>query len=169
MNGQAPAQMTADETSRLAEAGNGILYCVLVLAQHGEKHLRMRIVRRHLDFSDRDHSHAWVFQLERDDLGQIALDLVGDAQSASGDGFAMFGHAKRNRQLYKFVCRSSGRWNTVSVNNVTIIGIRRLTPVDSGFHRDGSMIFIASQSTSDFLDFKHFQLIALLDVVEILQ
>jgi len=45
-----------------------------------------------LHFGDRDHADARVLQFVGDDLGEVALDLVGDAEAAGGDVFAVFGH-----------------------------------------------------------------------------
>ena len=49
--------------------------------QHAEKHLGVGVVRRHFHRLDRHHPHPRVFQLARDELGQIALDLIGDRKS----------------------------------------------------------------------------------------
>ena len=43
----------------------------------------MRVVGRHLDRMQRHHADARILQLA-DQLGQITLDLVGDAEAAVG-------------------------------------------------------------------------------------
>ena len=44
--------------------------------QQAEKHLGVGVIGRNLNRLQRDHANAWVFQLTRDQLGQIALDLL---------------------------------------------------------------------------------------------
>lgn len=92
MNGQAVTELATYITGSCSQASYRILDLFLVIAQHSEKHFGMRVIRRDLHFGNRDHPDARVFQLERDDFRQIALDLVCDAQTASGDGFTVFGH-----------------------------------------------------------------------------
>jgi hypothetical protein len=66
-----------------------------------EEHLGMRVVGRDLDRVERDHAHPRVFELARNQLGQIALDLIGHAEAAVGgaeDFFAGRGlHGARRR------------------------------------------------------------------------
>jgi hypothetical protein len=90
MDGQAAAQLAANETGRLAQAGHSVLYRFLIVTQHREKHFGMSVVRRDLYFRDRNHPDARVFQFERDNLRQIALDLVRNAEAACRNGFAVF-------------------------------------------------------------------------------
>src|SRR5450830_129179 len=95
MNGQTTAQLTTQETGSLGQAGKRVLNGLLVVFQRRKENLGMRIVRRHLHFSDRDHPHTRVLQLECDDFRQIALNLIGDAQTAPWNGFAVFCHAEK--------------------------------------------------------------------------
>jgi ribosomal protein S14 len=92
MDVQAVTELAAYVTRSCTQARYRILDLILVIAQHREEHFGVRIIRRDLHFGNRDHPDARVFQLERDDFRQIALDLICDAQTASWDGFTMFGH-----------------------------------------------------------------------------
>ena len=49
----------------------------------------MRVVGRDLDGVDRDHADARIFQIANQ-LGHIALDLVGDAEATVGNGSFVF-------------------------------------------------------------------------------
>ena len=79
----------------VAQPSSGFVECCLagprVAPQQREVDLRMRIVGRDLDGIERDHADPRVLQLA-DQLGQIALDLVGDAETAVGDRAFVFGH-----------------------------------------------------------------------------
>ena len=57
-----------------------------VTRQQAEEHLGMGIVGRHLDALNGHHANTRVFQLARDQLGQITLDLIGDLEGTIGCG-----------------------------------------------------------------------------------
>jgi hypothetical protein len=72
--------------------------------EHREEHGRVRVVGRHLDGVDRDHADARILQVA-DQLGDVALDLVGDAKAAVRDRWFVshdlfsFGSNKNPRRL----------------------------------------------------------------------
>lgn len=79
VNVQALEQAIAQETCRLVEAFGT---CFGVAVEHTEVHLSMRVIGRDLHALQGDHAHARIFQFARDQLGQIALDLVGHFETA---------------------------------------------------------------------------------------
>ncbi len=81
VNVQALEQAIAQETCRLVEAF-GTRFGVAV--EHAEVHFGMGVVGRNFHPLQRDHAHARIFQFARDQLGQIALDLVGHFETAVG-------------------------------------------------------------------------------------
>ena len=80
---QALDQVVGQEAGGLVQGLRGLLG---VPHQDAEEHLGVRVVRRHLHGVDRHHPHPRVLQLARDDLRQVALDLVGDLEAAVGGG-----------------------------------------------------------------------------------
>jgi hypothetical protein len=79
---QSPEQAIAQVTRRLVQRGLAVLG---VPHQQGEEHLGMGVVWRHLDGDDRQHADARILQLA-DQLGQVALDLVGDPKTPVRNG-----------------------------------------------------------------------------------
>jgi hypothetical protein len=53
--------------------------------EDGEENLRVRLVPGYFHAGEGDHADARVAKLEPDDLGELALDLVGDS-GAAGSG-----------------------------------------------------------------------------------
>jgi hypothetical protein len=141
MDGQAPTQLSANEAGGLAQACQGIFHRFRIIVQRGEKYFRVRVIRRHLHFGNRDHADPRVFQFIGNDFRKIALDLVGTAHAAARNGFAVFSHDENRTLLLLF----SGRLQYCN---------RPPKPL---------------QRTRDFLYLENFQLIADLDVIEVLQ
>ncbi len=73
VNVQAFKEPTAQKTSGLIQRHCALLW---ITYQDTKKHLGMGVVWRDLNGLDRDHPHARVFQLARNELRQIPLDLV---------------------------------------------------------------------------------------------
>jgi hypothetical protein len=80
---QALEQAVAQEAGGLVQRFGGLFR---VAREQAEEHLGVRVVGRHLDGLDRHHAHPRVLQLARDQLRQIALDLVGNLEAAVGGG-----------------------------------------------------------------------------------
>ncbi|OQC10769.1 MAG: hypothetical protein BWX79_01312 [Alphaproteobacteria bacterium ADurb.Bin100] len=57
-----------------------------IAGEQAEEHLGVGVIRRDLDGLERDHADPRVFQLARDQIRQIALDLVGHLEGAIGLG-----------------------------------------------------------------------------------
>jgi hypothetical protein len=57
-----------------------------IAGEQAEEHLGVGVIRRDLDGLERDHADPRVFQLARDQVRQIALDLVGHLEGAIGLG-----------------------------------------------------------------------------------
>ena len=57
-----------------------------IAGEQAEEHLGVGVIRRDLDGLERDHADPRVFQLARDQIRQIALDLVGHLEGAIGQG-----------------------------------------------------------------------------------
>jgi hypothetical protein len=52
------------------------------IANQREKNFRMAIVGSHFDIRERDHANTRVLDFEPDQVGKLALDLLGHAQGA---------------------------------------------------------------------------------------
>jgi hypothetical protein len=55
---------------------------VFLAGQMREKNLGMREIRRHFDRCDRDHADARILDVEPQQIGKLALDLIADALRA---------------------------------------------------------------------------------------
>ena len=83
----APPGASADETVGCVKASR-VLQSVIdeeivaFAAQRRVENLRMRIVMAHFNAGQSEHADAWIFKLVTDQIRQLALDLVGDAQRA---------------------------------------------------------------------------------------
>ena len=55
---------------------------VLLAGQMGEKNLGVREVGRHLDRGDGHHADARILDVEPQQIGELALDLIADALRA---------------------------------------------------------------------------------------
>ena len=92
MNAQSLTQLITQKSGSGLQAFECVLQSGWVIDQRGEKNLRMRVIWRELDFSQRDHANARIFEFHGDQFGEITLDLIGDALASGGDGFAVLGH-----------------------------------------------------------------------------
>jgi hypothetical protein len=79
---QSLEQTIAQKSGRFIQAGRAFSR---VADQHRKVDLGMGVVGRDLHVVDRDHANAGVFEVA-DQLAQIALDLVGNADAAVGYG-----------------------------------------------------------------------------------
>jgi hypothetical protein len=55
---------------------------VLGTGQMREKNLGVREIRRHFDRGDRDHADPRILDVESQQIGKLALDLIADALRA---------------------------------------------------------------------------------------
>ena len=92
MDMQPPPKLAANITSSRRQAGYGILDRIWTIVEHGKKYFCMRVVGRDLNFCNRDHADARIFQFKSDNFREIPLNLIGNAQTARGKGFTIFGH-----------------------------------------------------------------------------
>ena len=92
MNAQSLTQLITQKSGSGLQAFECVLHSGWVIDQRGEKNLRMRVIWRELDFSQRDHADARIFEFHGDQFGEITLDLIGDALASGGDRFAVLGH-----------------------------------------------------------------------------
>ncbi len=83
MNMQTLEQTIAQKARCRIQALSGLFG---IARQDTEIDLGVRVIGRDLNRIDRDHAHTRVFQLACNQLGQITLDLVGDAKPAIGNG-----------------------------------------------------------------------------------
>ncbi len=58
-----------------------------VAREHAEIDLGVGVVGRELNRLQRHQPHARVFELARNELAQVALNLIGDLEAAVGGGF----------------------------------------------------------------------------------
>ena len=79
MNVKSFEQAVSQEARSLVERQFTLLR---IANQYAEEHLRMSVVWRHFNRLDRHHAHARIFQFARDQLLQIALDLIRDLEAA---------------------------------------------------------------------------------------
>jgi signal transduction histidine kinase len=89
---QALAEQVAQVAGRLGQALQGLLDLFRAILEQREIDLRVRVVRGQLDLADGHHADARILQFEGDQFRQILLDLVGNAQTALGNAFAVFCH-----------------------------------------------------------------------------
>lgn len=148
MDVQTPAQFIAHVTGGSCQTLQRVLHGVRLVVQDREENLCVCVIRRDLDFRDRHHADTRVFQLEGDDFRQIALDLILHALTAGGDGLAMFRHIRLRRDY-------------LQDSEATTPATRKT--------RAGMLPSGVLQRSCDFLYFKYFELVAFLNVVEILQ
>jgi hypothetical protein len=73
--------MSAQKSGRLIQSFGAFFP---IASQQTEKHLGVSVVRRYFHRLNGDHAYSGVFQFARDQLGQIALDLVGYLETAVG-------------------------------------------------------------------------------------
>ena len=78
---QALEEAVADEAGRFVQR---LLALGRVADEHREEDRRVRVVGRDLDGMDRHHADARILQVA-DQLGDVALDLVGDAEAPVRD------------------------------------------------------------------------------------
>src|SRR6185369_10698771 len=87
----------------IAQEPRGLVQRFLALGriahEHAEENLRVRVVGRDLHRLDRDHAYPRVLQLARDQFRQIALDLIGNLEGASGAGRSLCRHVKNTRSM----------------------------------------------------------------------
>ena len=89
MDVQSLEKTSPQKTCSLVQSHSALFSATL---QNTEKHLGVSVVRRDLYALNRHHAHPWVLQLARDQLRQIALDLIGHLEGAVGRGCFSFGH-----------------------------------------------------------------------------
>ena len=156
---KALAQLIAQETRCFLQTSKRIPYRQRVVDQRCEKYFRMCVVRGKLYLGQRDHTYTGIFDLHGDQLGQIFLDLVGDALTAAGNGFAVLGH--EGSTFRKTL--DSGLRQDDAINY----------PRDEIRHPDsvgaGDSVSAILESTRDFLYLEDFELIAFLDVVVVFE
>src|SRR5688572_23844933 len=84
--GEPVRELAAQETGGARKSPAGLLG-LGSRSEGGEEHLGVRLVARELDSGERHQAHARIANLEPDQLGEAALDLLGDA-GASGRAHA---------------------------------------------------------------------------------
>jgi hypothetical protein len=98
MNMQTLEQAIAQETRRARERR---LRFFRIAREQAVMHGGMRVIRCDLHRIDRDHTHMRIFQLARDELRQITLDLVSHADTAIGGGAFFLWHGlKRTSHFF---------------------------------------------------------------------
>jgi hypothetical protein len=81
VNLQTLEQAIAQKASGSIQAFGGFLR---LARDEAEKHFGVRVIGRDFNRIQSDHAHTRVFELARNQLRQIPLDLVGHAESAMG-------------------------------------------------------------------------------------
>jgi hypothetical protein len=83
VNVQALKQTRSQKTSGLIQSFTTFLY---ITCQQAEKNLGVGVIGRDFHTLDRDHAHARVFQLTRNQFRQITLNLIGYFEGPVGCG-----------------------------------------------------------------------------------
>ena len=86
-------ELAAQEPRRMLQARRRPPRCGAAVPEHREEDLGMGVVRSHFDVGDGDHADARILELKPDDVGQLALNLLGDA-AAAGE-ISWHGRARR--------------------------------------------------------------------------
>ena len=92
VNAQPLTQLITQKSRGSLQAFECVLHGCRIINERGEEDFRVRVVWGELNFGQRDHADAWIFEFHSDQFGEIALDLICDALASAGDGFTVLGH-----------------------------------------------------------------------------